>query len=340
VSSGPRLLIRLGSLGDVVLATAAAHAARARWGDRCLDVLVKAEWAPVWERHPAVREVLPWTDRGLPGVLRMASRLRAAGYLETFDLQASPRTRGLALAAGLRRVHRPVRHALRRRTVVLLKRGGPPEGFSVEQGFVNLVDRDSSARPGVDPGPAARERARSLLTGAGRVALVPGARHRTKRWPLDRYVAVGRQLAVRGRVPVCFGPDEQPLLTAWKEAWPETGSWIAVREPLPVVAAVFERMDAVLTNDTGLMHLAGAVGTPVVAFFGPTIRSFGFAPRGERDRVLEVEGLFCRPCSRHGGSRCPQGHFRCMLDTEPARALAALDAVVAPGSRREPAPTS
>jgi heptosyltransferase-2 len=122
----------------------------------------------------------------------------------------------------------------------------------------------------------------------------------------------------RGPVPVFFGPEEGALLGEWRALWPEDGSWLAIREGLSVVVACLERLDRVLTNDTGLMHVAAAVGTPVTAFFGPTVRSFGFYPAGDGHRVFEVQDLPCRPCAVHGGSRCPKGHFRCMLDIDPA----------------------
>jgi heptosyltransferase-2 len=328
VSAAPRLLIRLGSLGDVVLATAAANAARAAWGDGALDVLVKQEWEDVWAGHPAVRRVLAWRreERGAGGLAAWARRLRGEGYAETLDLQASTRTRILTALAGLPRVARPRRMNARRRAHVLWKRGGPPGGWSVAGSFV-AARFPGAALPSVHPRPEARERAARLLGSAGAVGLVPGSRHATKRWPLDRFVAVGRALAAReGRpVPVFFGPDEDALAAAWAARWPEPGRWVAVREDLGSSAAALERLEAVLVNDTGLMHLAAAVGTPVVAFFGPTVRAFGFAPAGAGHEILEVPGLGCRPCSLHGGGRCPRGHFRCMNDIVPAQALEALE---------------
>jgi heptosyltransferase-2 len=65
------------------------------------------------------------------------------------------------------------------------------------------------------------------------------------------------------------------------------------------------------------MHIAVAVRTPVVAIFGATIPGFGFAPRGPRDTVIETNGLKCRPCSIHGGKRCPIKTFECMLAIDP-----------------------
>jgi heptosyltransferase-2 len=61
------------------------------------------------------------------------------------------------------------------------------------------------------------------------------------------------------------------------------------------------------------MHLAVAMKTPVVAIFGATVPSFGFGPYGEKDVVVQIEGLPCRPCSIHGGDKCPIGTFECMV---------------------------
>jgi heptosyltransferase-2 len=315
-------------MGDVVLATGAANAGRTAWGDGCFDVLVKREWAPLWENHPAVRTVLPMSrsERGPAGLRAWAARLRDAGYVETVDLQASIRTRVLCRWAGLDAVRRPRRCTWRRRALVAAKRWGPPPEFRVGRAFVDAAVPGATAVPSLHPGEGHRDRARFLVPGDGdQIGLAPGARHATKRWPLERFVEVGRRWARGGPpVPVFFGPDEDALLAAWREAWPETGEWTPVREAPLTAAACLERLAALVTNDTGLMHAAAAMGTPVVALFGPTVRDFGFAPEGEGHRIVET-ALPCRPCSRHGGSRCPRGHFRCMLDLPAARVLAVLD---------------
>ena len=98
-------------------------------------------------------------------------------------------------------------------------------------------------------------------------------------------------------------------------------------------AALMDRCAVVLTNDSGLMHIAAARGRSLVAVFGPTVRQFGFFPTGSRAVVVEHPNLDCRPCTPIGLPSCPQGHFRCMNEipaarvTEAARALMARSAV-------------
>lgn len=323
-----RLLIRLGSLGDVVLATAVANAALGRWGPRCLDVLVKSEWSGVWANHPAVRRTISWKRgaRGVRGTVRMAKRLRGTGYTGTLDLQASPRTQLLSLLAGLGTVRRPRLRRRERRLLVRLHRGGPPPDHRVLDAYLETLGPGVEALPSVHPGPDARARAQELLPERGGLGIAPGARHATKRWPLERFVRMGREAAARGPVAVFFGPGEAGLRREWEDLWPPGEGWTAVREGIPEVAACLARVDRLLTGDTGLMHLAAAVGTPVVALFGPTVRNLGFAPAGEGHRILEVADLACRPCTLHGGPRCPRGHFRCMLELDEGSVREALAA--------------
>ena len=96
----------------------------------------------------------------------------------------------------------------------------------------------------------------------------------------------------------------------------------------PELTALLARSRVLVTNDSGPAHVASAVGTPVVAVFGPTVPAFGYTPFGERNRIVERAGLACRPCSSHGPQVCPLGHHRCMKEIGPEAVLAALEAAV------------
>jgi heptosyltransferase-2 len=89
-----------------------------------------------------------------------------------------------------------------------------------------------------------------------------------------------------------------------------------------VSAALIERAGVLVSNDSAPLHIAGAVGTRVVAIFGPTVPAFGFGPTGPRDAIAEVHNLSCRPCSTHGPMVCPLLHHRCMKDLGVSEVLA------------------
>jgi heptosyltransferase-2 len=103
---------------------------------------------------------------------------------------------------------------------------------------------------------------------------------------------------------------------------------LAGRTRPPELTALLARSRAIVTNDSGPGHVASAVGTPVVAVFGPTLPAFGYTPWGARNRIVEHHALACRPCSSHGPQVCPLGHHRCMREIAPADVLRALDAVL------------
>jgi ADP-heptose:LPS heptosyltransferase len=81
---------------------------------------------------------------------------------------------------------------------------------------------------------------------------------------------------------------------------------------------------AVLTHDTGFMHIAAAFGQPCFTLWGNTVPEFGMYPWRTRHIPLQVTGLGCRPCSKIGHASCPKGHFRCMRDLQPDTVLAAM----------------
>lgn len=81
-------------------------------------------------------------------------------------------------------------------------------------------------------------------------------------------------------------------------------------------AAVIKECDLMICNDSGALHIANAVQTDVMAFFGPTVKSIGYYPFREEDLVLEID-LECRPCSTHGENSCKLEHHNCMRKIEP-----------------------
>jgi heptosyltransferase-2 len=150
---------------------------------------------------------------------------------------------------------------------------------------------------------------------AGAVALVPGSRRATKRWP--HWAALAARVRAAGRPVVVFGSEGERPLAAGVGADLDTLGW-----PLPRAAAALAACDVAVGGDSGLLHLARAVDTPVVMLFGPTAASRLPPDAGRLD--LAVPGLSCRPCSDRGPRRCPLGHHRCLADLSPDTVLGSL----------------
>jgi ADP-heptose:LPS heptosyltransferase len=147
----------------------------------------------------------------------------------------------------------------------------------------------------------AHENASRLLAGRGQPLIgvhVSGGRA-IKQWPVERFAEVARCLVEQSGTTIVLSgaASDRPLVETVKSALPEPKVIdVAGRVDLLTLAGVIERLDLLVTGDTGPMHLAVAVGTPVVAIFGPSDPA-RYAPRGPLDRVIRVD-LPCSPCNR------------------------------------------
>jgi heptosyltransferase-2 len=167
------------------------------------------------------------------------------------------------------------------------------------------------------------------------IAIAPGTAWNTKRWPREHFARLAQMLSDAGdRVVLIGGPEDAPLCREIAGAAGRAGVVDASGAFSVLGSAELIRRSALLVcNDSAPLHLAGAVGTPVLAIFGATTPAFGFGPIGPRDRVLETEGLACRPCSIHGGDRCPIGTFECMVRITPAMAFEAARSMAEGGAQ-------
>lgn len=333
------LVVQTAFLGDVVLTTPLLRELRRRHPDARIVVVAAPVGAAVLEGSPFADEIVPFdkrgVDRGPGGTIRLARRLRSARFDAAVAAQRSARTGLLARVSGARlRVgfagasgawayDRRVpweasSHAVRRYLALAGPLGGDPAG--------------------ADPAPhlavtsAARETAAWLLAQEGIgdeapiLALAPGSVWGTKRWTPEGYARVAGHGRRRGLQPVLVGaPEEGPLCERIAAATPGGVLVVAGRASIAETTAILARARALVTNDSGPAHVASAVGTPVVAIFGPTAPAFGYSPWGARSRVVELAGLACRPCHPHGPAVCPLGHHRCMRDLGAERVEAALD---------------
>jgi ADP-heptose:LPS heptosyltransferase len=310
------LVLRFSSLGDVVLTTPLLRALRRTYPRAHVTLATKAAYADVIRGNPNVDDVLALKGQGL---VDFGRSLRAAQPDDVIDLHRSLRSLALRPLVPARwhryRKRRWERWRALRRPQHRLPHVAHQYFDAVR--YLNVTpDRNG---PEVYVSDRDRDAADTVARGHYAV-LAPGAARPNKRWPPEAWQDLARRLRAAGVTVVAVGlPHERDLL-------PPPHAVPCFDRPLRVVAAVCAGASVVVANDSGVMHLAGAVGAPVVAVFGPTHPSMGFAPLARRAAVVQRE-LTCRPCSTLGGARCPLTHHRCLTEITVADMLRAIEAV-------------
>lgn len=336
------LLIRLGRLGNVILVTPLLRALHQAFPAAAIDWVVKREYAELLQGHPGLREAIPLdTGQGPGRLLKLAQELRQRGYDLVLDLHGNPRSYLLSALSGAAERRRSRKWSLRRRLLtglgLNLLRQAPSvawRSFTAVEDFGLAPDH---GRPELWPAAPARRHLEGLLAPLPRprIGLAPGASRLTKRWPAASFAEAGAVLARRfsGSLVLVGGGEDRGTGEEVRGRLPEGLPVLDLsgRLSLPQAAAAIQGLDLLISNDTGLMHLATAVNTPVVAIFGPTTRELGFFPLGPKAAVIEHPNLGCRPCSLHGSAACPRGHFRCMLELPPERVIPPAEKFLARG---------
>jgi heptosyltransferase-2 len=345
--SSPRsiLVVQTAFVGDVILVLPLLALLHQTFPGSNITAVTIPAAAELLSGQPGVQGVIAYDkrggDRGLRGLLATASRIRAAG----FDIAVIPH-RSLRSALLCRLAGIPVRigfdtsagrfllthavhydgteHEIRRNLSLAVPLGVPSPPFTIPRLTPSVLDGlvvDAFLRGSFGEDPP--------RPGVRCVAVAPGSVWNTKRWPESKFVSLIRLILDDGsRVVLIGGPADRNLCSRLRIAFPDRRLADASgRLSLLESAELISRCAVLVSNDSAPVHMAVGMGIPVVAIFGPTLPSFGFAPPGPRDRVVETMDLYCRPCSIHGGTRCPTGTFDCMNRISAERVLSEVMAI-------------
>jgi len=288
------LLIRPGALGDVVLTLPAVQALEQQTAEACVEMVGNDAAVRLLCGRSAVRAV--WSFDALDVGLFHASVEPAedtAKWLGEYDLIVNYGAADSAFAQNLSRLGRG-------RVFHCETRPGPgiPMHMSewLQQPMLSLGLALCTDAPRLrliqeDQSQAASWREERGLRNGRAVALHPGSGSAGKNWPADRFAAVASCLAAANyQVVLVRGPADAMSARAVQRAMGAVPSTLASDLPLPILAAVLERCAAYIGNDSGISHLAAAVGLPVVAIFGPTDPKV-WAPRGQAVKVVRGNNI-------------------------------------------------
>ena len=320
------LLLRFSSLGDVVLATAAASYLKAKRPKSHVIFVTKALYAPLLQGHPAIDEV--WALGGKQGLWDIIGRARGSALTAVLDLHGNLRGRLLGFFSGFPE-GRWQAGTLDRRLRVWFKGWKRPLLPPVVQRYVAMI-AEALAEPLPAPmtlpslvvAPEAGAWAQDWLKAQGwkgerLVVAAPGAAWPSKRTSVDIFRASLQHLPSGVRVLLVGSAAEKGLCDEVAAGLHGAINAAGQSADMQQLLALVSQGAAFLGHDSGPLHLAEALGIPCTALFGPTVKDFGFFPQGPGHRVFEMD-LDCRPCSVHGTQACPLGHHHCLLQLDPA----------------------
>ncbi len=326
------LVIRFGSLGDVILSSATVLNLKLQFPASELTYVTKERFSSIVNCFDGIDRTVSLPDKPTPGqYLRLLNELDKKGFDLIVDLHGNLRS---WLARRLIKANRKVVYPKRRleRQMIVRRKKIPvtwPHTIDLYNDCLKqlggrVVCKRPVIRPPVTDGLLAEPRDRIQ----DKIVIAPGAAHPNKQWEMEKFYKVARSLHESRKARIYWvitNLDTERTMTL--SGIPPDDFVVLTDRPVVELASVLASADLTIANDSGLAHLSSAVGTPVIAVFGPTHPSLGFAPRGLLDKVIDVDE-FCRPCSLHGGKPCYRDERYCFTRIPAERVTAAAETVL------------
>ncbi len=315
------LIIQTAFIGDVILALPLLQVLRRNFPNSKIDFMLIPKTSELLKNHPDVDEVIIFDkkgkDRGLSGLIKISKFISLKSYDVAIIPHRSFRSAMIPFLAGVK-----TRIGFDKSTFNFLYTHvvGYKKIHEIERNLSLLeplgIKVSSKELPNLFPSDYDRSYIDKILAdvNSNLIGIAPGSVWATKRWLKERFVELVMLLVNDGFAVVLIGGAEDFELceeikrdSGFKNVYNFCGKLSLLQS-----AELIRRCVVLISNDSAPMHIAVAMRTPVVAIFGPTIPEFGFYPYGDKDKVVQVENLYCRPCGIHGGKKCPEGHFKCM----------------------------
>ena len=332
------LLVRLRSIGDTVLSTPSLYALRRFLPHAQIDILVEDWVAPVLDDHPHIDNVVVLERAGMISRARAARQIRSTGYDVVYNLHGGTTATFLTRATGAR--HRvglksyQYAHLHNHQAPSPLVVWGQQKTHSVEQqlallGWTGVPVTDRPRTHLAVPRKAA-DLVHQRLVESGiedaKIALIhPATAFVTKQWATEKFARVAESLADRGFAPVAVGaPQDREILKSMLEQ--ATVPITSLDLSLPEVSALAARSRIFVGNDSGIAHIAAAVGTPSVVIFGSSNVAH-WRPWNKAAAEVVLEEMPCQPCHGYFCEKFPQPE--CILRVPVERVMAAIDKTLA-----------
>jgi len=332
------LIIRLSSIGDILLTTPVIRLLKKKFPQSKIDFVIKKEFAELLIYHPGIHHLLLFDKHDKShSIKKIRQQIRDENYDLIIDLHKNFRSYYLTAFSRAGQIFRYKKNVFLRfflvrfklnfyRTIVpiYLRYLACLKSLQIsydEKGLELFFTEDIKLR--------IFDRFKNFLDVPGEhiIGIVPGAKHETKRWLPEGFAAAIEQLTSdrKSKVIIFGSKEDQNIVQSLKIKNNQNVLDTTGRLSLLEAGVLMNHCDLVLTNDSGLMHVASALKKKVVAIFGSTTEELGFFPYTTEHILIQNKYLKCRPCSHVGKNKCPKGHFKCMKEITAGQVINAMD---------------
>jgi len=320
--------------GDVILSTPIFTALVDKYRNCKITAVVRPESEILLRHNPNIENIIVYDkygkDKGILGIYRLAKELK--GNDQAIIIQRHLRSALITFFAGIKsRIgydrasgrslytmaipYSSEKHEVDRvLDLIAVQNGGKryKPHIAIDRKTVSEVD----------------DKLKLLIGDTEFAVLCPGSVWPTKRYPHFDKLAI--LINDEFEIPILFigGKDDHEIIEELTAKLDFSINNLAGKTDFLESAEIISRAKFVITNDSAPAHIASAVGSPVIAVFGPTTEDFGFGPYSESSQIVDIGGLYCRPCSTHGSNQCPETHLRCMNDIKPETIIDAVNSLI------------
>ena len=311
------LIIRMSSIGDIVLATSFLKSVKQKYPDGEIHFLIKKEFSELVKNHPSIDKLISFDKKlGLIELFRMGKFLRNNNYDIIFDIHSVFRTRILSLFLRKNLFKQIRKPRLRRFLLFYGYQNFFEKSFSHIKMYHTLLNQDKTFPPtNLFIEDEEKNETKKFLVknniGDNYIAVVPGAAWSQKQWSIDNYnnlmtrliESFNSKIVILGATNdiICDQIIKDDRIVNLKD-----------KTSLRMAMGIVKYAQHTLGSDTGLLHISEAMGTPVTMILGPTSRETGARVTLSNSKVIENKDLWCRPCSQNGSRPCYRKEQYCM----------------------------
>jgi len=299
------LIIRFSSLGDIILSFPLVNALKKEYPECEIHFLTKEAYEPLIKLNPKVSKIFLY--RGQP-LGELKNEIKNENYDLVLDIHKNFRSKLVTSFAGLN-VKRYKKDSFKKFLLVKFKINLFKKIIPVYLKYINSFGTDFGDKYS-DFTSTELHFEKQRRFDFNYIVLAPSSKHFTKTYPKEKYAELVKKLSYK---VILIGDNTETDLAICNYLNEQTGSVdLCGKLNYPELANIIYNSEFVITNDSAIMHFAEALGKKVKAFFGSTVKEFGFFPQLKNSIVLENNNLKCRPCTHIGLPACPLGHFKCM----------------------------